>query len=35
MCEDAPCCGCCGYAVAMADYRASEEWAQDRYYDEY
>jgi hypothetical protein len=35
MCEDAPCCGCCGYQVEMAEARATEEWLMDRYYDEY
>ncbi len=37
MCEDAPCCGCCGPAVWAAEARASEEWANDpdSYYDRY
>jgi hypothetical protein len=35
-CEDAPCCGCCGYALDMADFYAEQERAQDPdYYDEF
>lgn len=34
-CEDAPCCGCCGAAVAAAEARADEEAAYDRQFDEY
>lgn len=29
MCEDAPCCGCCGPAVWAADDLAAEERAWD------
>jgi hypothetical protein len=37
VCEDAPCCGCCGAQVAAAEAQAAEEWANDpdRFYDEY
>lgn len=34
MCEDAPCCGCCGAAVWAAEARADEEWREARYYDD-
>lgn len=30
-CEDAPCCGCCGYAADRADYEATLRWQEDRY----
>ena len=32
MCEDAPCCGCCGYEVQMAELRAEEEYREARYW---
>ncbi len=35
MCEDAPCCGCCGTAVWAAEARAYEEWSYDRHYDDF
>ncbi len=35
VCEDAPCCGCCGAAVWAAEARAEEEWREERYYDDY
>lgn len=37
ICEDAPCCGCCGAAVWAADARASEDYYADpdRFYDQY
>jgi|LakMenEpi03Aug12_release.lakeMendotaPanAssembly.Ray.scaffolds.fasta_scaffold186882_2 hypothetical protein len=31
ICEDAPCCGCCGHTVWAAEARADEEWAQARW----
>lgn len=33
ICEDAPCCGCCGPAVWAADARAEEDAAWDRLND--
>ena len=30
-CEDAPCCGCCGYQVQMAE---AQYWAERDYYAE-
>lgn len=33
ICEDAPCCGCCGPAVWAADAQAEEEAAWDRMND--
>ena len=35
ICEDAPCCGCCGPAVWASEARADEEWREARYYDGY
>jgi hypothetical protein len=34
MCEDAPCCGCCGAAVWAAEDRASADLMFDSYYDD-
>lgn len=36
MCEDAPCCGCCGAAVWAAEARAAEDrwFGGDDYYDD-
>lgn len=33
VCEDAPCCGCCGPAVWAAEAQAEEEAAWDRMND--
>lgn len=32
ICEDAPCCGCCGHTVWAAEARADEEYAMERFY---
>ena len=36
VCEDAPCCGCCGAAVQAAEDASAQEWAMDpdRFYDQ-
>lgn len=34
VCEDAPCCGCCGAAVWAAEARAAEDYYVDSYYDD-